>query len=120
MQISGIIKGNERKQTFGQLKTHYSLFDKSIELIQNEKTRDIFVSTYNELKAASGDRNLEIRALGENGGVVAETDEEGNVLRYISKNFHNLISSMKDAVLKLNKENNPKSSERKKPFIGNY
>lgn len=107
-------------KSFKQLKINDTFYDRYVSIIQNEKTKDAFVSAYKELEGVSENRNLEIRGLGDIGGVIAQVDENGNIERYISKNFHNVISAMKDAVLKINKENNPNNHERRKPFLGNY
>lgn len=102
---------------FGRLSTHNSFYDTELILRQNSKTRDSYEKAFSNLNQVSGKKELEIRPLGDFGGVVVETDGRDKVLRYISKNFKNAIDCMKDAVLILQKENTPQKP-RKKLFQG--
>lgn len=117
MQISNLV--NTNKTSFCKLTTGQDFFDTSVSLIQNKATRDSYVKAYNELQTASKDRNLEIRSLGDFGGVVVETDDMGKVTKYISKNFENAIECLKEATLKLTKTDNQDKKPRRKPFQGN-
>ncbi|MGM9993101.1 MAG: hypothetical protein ACI37R_00015 [Candidatus Avigastranaerophilus sp.] len=120
MKIAGVKTFSSDNTKFGALRVHTSFYDKEAVLCQNRQTGDMYQKLYKDLEEISGDKNLEIRGLGDCGGVVVETDDRGNIIRYISKNFHNVVSCMKDAVLKLAKENEIQSKEKRKPFQGNY
>ncbi len=112
MQISNINLTNTHKISFSALQTHSSLYDVSNALLRDKETGDVYQKVYNSLNEVSGNRNLEIRKLGDYGGVVIEVDERGNIIRYISKDFQNLVRGMQEAVLKLVEENNSSVEEK--------
>lgn len=115
MQISNI---SSNKVNFKSLSTHCSFYDKAAFLSQNKATKDVYEKAYKHLDEVSGKKNLEIRELSDWGGVVVETDEQDNIVRYVAKNFQNAIQCMKDAALILEKENAPQKPIRKR-FQGN-
>ena len=120
MKIIGVEPFYNNNIKFGSLSVHNSFYDKELALCQNKQTCDTYQKLYKILEENSGDKSLEIRGLGDFGGVVVETDERGNIVRYISKSFNNVISCMKDASLKIAKENDISKKEKHKPFPGNY
>lgn len=114
MQISKINNIN-----FKALYIHNSFYDTAAFLSQNQHTKKDYADTYEKLRDASLNKQIELRSLGD-GVMVVEVDDRDNIVRYIAKNFENAIEGMKQAVLKLESESKVSiTTIKRKRFEGN-